>query len=817
MTSAGDSLRQAGRALWRRPLATAVAVGTLAVGIAASTATFVMVHAAFVAPLPFAEPDRLVSPQVISNRGFPISLSLPNERDLSRRNRVFERSGSSTGWRAVLTGAGPARVLQVREVYGDFFATLGFKARYGRLLSAAETERGVPPRVVLGDSFFHQLGGSPGLLGSPLLLDKRPYVIVGVLPPGVGYPSSDVPAYLPLGALGDDLSWEDRESSFGLRLIGRLRPSVTLAAAARDLARVTREIDAAEGHPVITLRLDSLSEVLVGDLRRPLFLLLAAGALVVALATLNAGSLLMARAETRRAEIAVRRALGAPRGEVLRLLLGESVWLALLGGALGLLAAAGLLGALGHRFGSDLPRFVAERLRIGGPAVAFGAGLGALLAVVVGALPALALGFRRADPLQGQRASASRRAGRLRSSLVVGELALGVVLLVTAGLLLSSLARLRAVDKGFDPVGVAVARLAVPDGHFQNKASWLAFHRRLLAAAEHHPGVRSASLSLLIPLSDRSWEMALFVAGMPIEPHSGDSVLFNVVTPSYFSTLRVPIVEGRAFTAADRDGGQPVAIVDETLARRYWPGHSPLGQRIAIDFDMSRPQHAAGLGKPLWRTIVGVTRNVRHYELQSPSRIQVYLPLEQTFDNWSFNVELALRGERQAESLLPALPRLVGRIDPEVPVSDVRELGSSVDHALLHPVLISTVVTALGALALLLAAVGVFALASFSVTQRRHELAIRQAIGATPASLLRAVLARGLAWCAWGALVGLGGAVGAAELTKSLLFGVGAFDPLTYGSALALLASMVLAACLLPALRAMRVDPARALREEPAA
>lgn len=813
MTGIAGLFHQAGRALARRPMYAVLAASTVAAGIAASTASFVLVDAALLSPLPFRDPGRLVTPSVLSTKGFEISLSVPNYRDWSERNRVLESSGAAAGWSTVVSGRGPARSVNSRQVLGDFFRTLGLVPAYGRLFTAAESDRGAAPIAVLGWGFFNELGGDPALVGSSLTLEGVEHTIVGILPAGTGYPSAETALYLPLGALGEDLPWTDRDSSFGMRMIGRLRPDATLATARKDFDRVATEVRELEGRDVATPRVQPLADLFVGSLRAPFLLLFAIAALVVILAVANVTNLLLARAEGRRAELAVRAALGAPRWDAARLLLGESAWIAFLGATFGVAGATALVVMLRGWIAGELPLFVAERLSLGWRAGLFAVGLATVVAIALTLLASwrVQAGRAAASGLHGTRAVSSRGADRLRQGLVVGQLALGTLLAAGALMLASSVERLRSVDKGFDASGVVTARLTPPDGHFGDVQSWRAFHRELATRAAALPGVRSASVSLMLPLTNRSWELALTPEDVPYDPHGGDSVLFNIVSSDHFATLGVPLLRGRLFDERDRDEGELVTIVDASLAERYWPGENPLGRRVT--FEVDGDDHAAGAA-PVYRTIVGVVANVRHYELENPSRIQVYVPLEQTRGRGGFGLYLAARGDSATSQLIAALPRLVAEVDPEIPTRDVATMAARIDAATVEPRLLARTATAIGVAALLLAAVGTFAVASYGVAARRRELGLRQALGASPAVLLRGVLLRGLSWAAVGSAIGIAGAIGGARLASALLWGVGALEAAPYLAAAATLGSLAVAACALPAFQAMRIDPAAILRDE---
>jgi len=398
----------------------------------------------------------------------------------------------------------------------------------------------------------------------------------------------------------------------------------------------------------------------------------------------------------------------------------------------------------------------------------------------------------------------------MRSGLVVGQLALGTILLVAASLLLSSLDRLHHVDKGFDERDVVSAGIVPPRRYFDARDSWLRFHQTVLDRARSLPGVRSAALSLLVPLSGRSWEMDIFPQGEPVDSEHASSVLFNVVSADYFETLGMPVLRGRGFDVGDHNGTERVAIVDRSMAERFWPGQDPIGRQVAVGFDFDVNQGEA----PVYRTIVGVVSNVRHYELQSPARIEVYLPLEQLGDRFDMSLSLLVKFPGQAASLMPALSKLVADVDPAVPILGPTPLSANIDRALVLPRLLGGTVAALGGLALLLAAVKSFALASYSVASRTREFGVRQALGATPGQILVSVLVRGLRWGVLALVVGLPLAALGARFARSVLFGVGAFEPVSFLTSAATLTGLVLLACLGPALRAMRAQPARVLRDD---
>jgi putative ABC transport system permease protein len=808
-------LRLAVRSLLRRPGYTLLAVGALALGVAGTTAVFGLVHNVLVEGLPFDDPDRLVTPDVRSPQGFLISISIPNYRDWGERNRVLESYGASAGWTFIRPAAEGAEVLSTRVVLGDFFETLGLRAEHGRVFGAEESDRGAEPIAVLGHAFWQrEYGGDPSVIGGSLATDAFTATIVGVLPPGIGYPSPEVEAYVPMGVLGDDVSWEDRHSSFGTRMLGRLSPGVTLGTAQADLDRVAREVAELEGRQVATPELRSLADLFLGDVRRGLWLLMGAVGLLLLIACANVANLALARGEGRSRELAVRTALGAGRRRIVALLLGEAALVAVAGGALGVGLSAATIRALPRVLPLDIPSLVAERVALDGPVLFFALAVTTVSALLFGLVPALRLAWRDATagpdgiaPLRdGTRTSSSRDARRLRDGLVVTQVALSLILLVAAGLLTRSLARLGEVDAGFDAGSVVGARLQSPDGMFETPDARWSFYEALKTRLDASPDVEVAASTLLLPLTGRSWERAIAPEGASLEINDMESVLYNVVGPGYFRALGVPILRGRAFDASDTGDGRPVAIIDETMAERFWPGESPIGKRVSFErHDPSAPVE--------WLEVVGVAANVRHYELRSPSRIQVWVPMRQI--SFGAGLSVAVRARPGAEAAATRLLReAVADLAPGTALRDLRPLADVVDDRLGPDRSLGALTALFAAFAVVLAALGIFGVLSIAVARRRRELGIRMAVGATPLGVVRLVARYGLALGGIGIGAGLVGALAASRLLGSVLFEVAPFDPLVYGTVALGMLGIAVAAAAGPAIRAAAVDPARVLREE---
>ncbi|HUP23282.1 MAG TPA: ABC transporter permease [Thermoanaerobaculia bacterium] len=798
-----SSLKYTLRSLRRRPALAFVAAITIALALAGNATILSVVDAVLLEPLPFREPDRLVTLDVKSTQGFYISTSVPNLRDWRDRSRSFDGYAAAAPWNLTLTGMGAPEVLEARAVLGDLFGVLGLEAIRGRVLAAAETEPASAQRVVvLGHGFWQQrFGGDPSLVGRTLTLGGVPYDVVGILGPGTGWPSSQIDLYVPMGVFAD-LPWEDRDSSFGTRVVARLRKGVSVDATQRDLARVTAEIEAEVGEPIAHPEVRSLHAFFLGDLRPRAMILLGAVLFVLTIAVANVANLLLARAEARRGEILLRQALGARRSVVLRELVIESLLLCLAGGLVGLGLAAALQRVLRPILAEGLPALAAERLAIDGSVVALTLGLATCAGVLAGALPALrGTGHSLSADLRESGRGLVGGRSRLRSALVVGQLALALVVTVGAALALQSLWALAHTDKGFDAEDVLSARVPFPDG-FPERDGWLGYYGALEERAAAIPGVRSAALSLLVPLAGRSWELRVTPEGRSLDDE-GESVLYGVVSERYFETLGVPLLRGRAFDRGDHNESPPVVIIDVTMAERFWPGEDPLGKRISL---------AEGTPEePVWRAVVGVAPNLRHYELAEPSRVQAYVPVRQSLERWGMGLSVLLRASVPPETLVPPLQEALAAIAPEVPLHQARPLQGYVDDGLGPTRSLAGLLASFCALSLLLSGVGIFAVMTYLVVRRTREIGIRIALGADRGRVLRQVTWEGVRLALLGVIVGLGISATLSQQLSGFLHEVEPVAPAVFAVSTGSLLVVALLAVLLPALRAASMNPVRAL------
>jgi putative ABC transport system permease protein len=791
------------RSLIRRPGYSTLAILTIAIGVGGVGAVASVVNGVLLRPLPFPDASQLVTIDVTSSQGFGISTSMLNYSDWRDRSRVFQAYGGTSPW-GFRTTDGTPEIVDAEAVIGDFFRVLGVDAQLGRVFTAEETQRGSPPLVVLTHGYWQRrFGGRADIVGQSLGLDGQPYTIAGVLPADVAWPETEV--LVNMGSI-PDLPWDDRDSGFGTRIYARLADGISLGAASADVERAGREVIAQFGPNLPRPSLRPLHEYLIGSAAGQIWLLLGAVSLVLLVAMVNVGGLLFARAEERRRELATRMALGASGREIVRQLVAESAMLAAVGGALGVALAVALLRPLVALLPADIARVLVGRVTMDPQTILVTLGITIVSAVAFGALPALrTLRVDLHEALSsGARVGGSMRE-RARALFVVAEVALSALVLIGAGLLLTSFLKLQRVDKGFDATAGVTARVNATGEDFPDKERWLAFYDEVLARTRALPGVTSNALSLLVPLSGRSWELRTLPEGGETKERA--STLFNVISEDYFTTYGVPIVQGRAFAATDNDASPPVAIIDETMAARYWPGVSAIGKRVTVDEfnpDSSR----------LYRTVVGVTKNVRHYDVHAPSRIQIYIPFRQTLARGGLNLNVTLKTSLPPLTVISSLRRTISGIDPRIVIGRTATLESYVDASLSGDRALGTIVGWLAVVALLVTAVGLVGIVSYTVLQRTREIAIRMALGAQSMSVVRWVTTRGLTLAVAGLAIGVAAALALSRVLSRFLYEVSPLSPAIYaGCALVVLAVATLAA-FVPAQRAARVNATLVLRGE---
>jgi predicted permease len=796
-----QDLRYAARGLARRPGFTAVVALTLALGIGANAAIFSVVNAVLLQRLPWPDADRLVAVVSRTVAGDEGGVSYPDFLALRAGAPALEEVGVVRGQSVTLTGVErPDRLVGVFATAGAL-RIFGATMAVGRSFAAEETEAGtVAPVAILSHATWRaRFGGDPAVVGRSLTLNGRPVTVVGVAAEGLVTPLGVPDVWLPLPYYPNAGGLERGDGS--LLMYGRLAPGATRATADAQLAAVMRRLAAefpATNRDLGAAALDLKASIVDGD-RQSLMLLMGAVAVLLFIACLNVASLQLARALARRRETAVRAALGATGSRLARQLLTESLALAALGGALGVALGWAAVRALARTVAEELPAFGGVRLDGRVLALAALATLGA--AVLAGLLPAWR-GSRLAAGagLGAREAGASRGALRGRSALVVGQMALSVVLLAGAGLLAGSLRELRRVRPGFDAANLLTFEFRLPATKYDTPEKITAMFERTLASLREVPGVRAAALVRAVPLGGNGeWAPASFDGRPAEDPASALSVQVNVVSDGYFAAAGLPLRAGREFTARDDARAPMVAVVSEALARRAWPGESPLGKRLRVP------------GWPDWATVVGVADGAKHTTMAAPLQPQAYVSFRQRPLIFTGAV-VRTTGDPMARA--EAVRRAVWRVDPDQPVWRMRPMEEIVAESTGAARALAALTGAFALVALTLAAVGVFGVMSFLVTQRRREMGIRVALGARGGQVAAMVVRHGLRLTAAALGLGLAGALAAGRAVASQLYGVSPGDPATLGGVALVLALAALAACWLPARRAGRVDPKVSLTAE---
>jgi predicted permease len=817
MAELRDDLLFAARILRRSPGFAAVAILTLALAIGANTAIFSVVNGVLLRSLPFPEPERLFSMVRRNADGVVGPLSVPQLVFLSGQAQPYSLL---TAWPMMtsgfnLSGEGlPERVSGAR-VTRSFFEVLGISPALGRGFLPREDAPGGSRVVVLGHELWQRrFGGSPEALGKTLTLNGEDFTVVGVAPPGFQFPGS-AQLWIPL-----QLDLATTENAFFLSVVGRLKPEAdpaqvpSLVKAQGEQLRARSPAAIPAGHTLDATELQSQD---VQKVRPALLVLLGAVVAVLLIACVNLANLQLARAAARGRELAMRAALGASPGRIARQLLTESVLLSGVGGVLGLVLAAWMLPTLLALVPRQVPRL--EEVHIDGTVLVFTLGVSVLTGLLFGLLPAWHAS--RMKPRGFQQTTSSRATSgpagiRTRRLLVVSEVALAVILLISAALLVKSFALLRGVSPGIDPEGVLTMKLSLPEARYATPEAYGTFVQRVLSRVRGLSGVEAAGFALSLPLETGARQdivIQQYERGAAISERLGE-VLYRPVTGGYFRALRVELVRGRLVDDLDKYGSAPVAVINEAAARRYWPGKEPIGAKILLG-------RALGpYGDPEPREVIGVVRDVHEGGLQEEPPAIVYIPLRQMPAPYLrmavrlVSQSLLVRAAEVDEKLIEAVQKEIHAVDPEQPVTDIVSMEEVVSRAL-GPQRFSTLLLGLMAgLALVLAAVGIYGVLSYLVSQRIQELGLRLALGATPGQVVWLVLRQGMAPVLVGVTLGMGGAFGLTRLLSHLLYEVSTKDPMVFVAAPGVLLVVALVATWLPAYRASRVDPMVTLRAE---
>jgi putative ABC transport system permease protein len=805
MRGFAQDLRFTLRLLRRSPGFTIASVTALALGIGANSAIFSVVDAVVLRPLPLPQPEQVVDVAKTGPQGGPGANSFPDFGDWHSQSKSFSHLSVYHDDSVVLTDGGEPERVQALAASADFFGVLGISPALGRGFAAGEDTKGKNRVVVISHALWQKhFAGDRAVVGRTTHVDGEPYTVIGVLPPGLRYPlGTDTDLYMPFPHGQTDERLSAIRGAHYLSGIGRLKPGVAPAAAQAEMTTIAFRLaqaypDSNANRPV---RVTPLQESLVGSVRPALFVLLGAVGLVLLIACANVANLLLARATVRQKEIAIRSALGAGRGRVVRQLLTESVLLALCGGGLGIVMALWGLDALAGLIPDDIPRL--NPLAVDARVLIFTAGVAVLTGVLFGLVPALQVSRPQLQSTLGEsgRGATSGTHLRMRQLLLVGEVAVSLTLLVGAGLLLRSFIRLRGVDPGFDSRDVLTAAIPLPENVYHD-AEMVSFYRRLMERLDAMPGAKQSAAVMPLPMSGSNSRMRFEIYGRP-PPDPGHPLVSDIrwVSPSYYATLRIPLRDGRLLTRQDDDPAAPdVAIVNEAFARTYFPGERAVGKRI---------RRIRGT-KPVWETIVGVTADIHHEGLEAQPRPEIDAPFAK--GGWPI-VFLAVRGQ-PGVALQGSLTAAVRELDKNLPLAQVKTMDELLGDTLAQRRMSLFLLALFAAVALILAAVGIYGVTAYSVTQRTREIGIRVALGARRGQVVGMVVGQSLRL----ALLGVGlGAVGALALTRVLagmLWGIRSWDPVTFGSIAVLLTAVAALASWLPARRATRVDPMLALRAE---
>ncbi len=816
MDGTWSGLRYAARGLMRAPTFTIAAAVTLALAIGANASIFSVVQGVLLKPLAFREPERLVSlGHTAPGLGYDKFRVSPGTYSIYReQGGVFDASGlyRGDGVSVNLTGdaAQPDRVAAA-SAGRDLFATLGVPAALGRTFDTAEDAPGGPQVAVLSHALWRdRFGSDRGIIGKAIRIDGVARTVVGVMPERFNFPSANTRLWLPLEM--DSAALRDA-GSFSFNAIARLKPGLSAAQAEarlRPLVQRLRDeqpegdfrafVDAGRLAPLVT----SLKQDIVGDISRPLWILLGTVAFVFLIACANVTNLFLVRAEARQKEMAVRAAMGAGRGGLIRHYLTESALIALAGGVLGLLLAwIGLRGLLAAA-PPTIPRL--DEISIDPVVLAFTFGVTAAAALLLAVVPAVRLtspNLTSALSRTGRGSMSGRQRHRARQMLVVVQTALALVLLIGSGLMVRSFQKLRALDPGFDPRNALTFHLTLPTSFYENAIEIQLFHDRLLERLSALPGIDAAGAVSNLPLKGCCRGTAHVVEDHPVEPGTLPPMLwYSTVSPGHFDAMGIPLIEGRAFASADSDSTATVIVVSQALARRFWQDGSALGKRIRFSSD------SAG-----WRTIVGVVGSLRDRGLEEDPSEVVYYPITAAvgFGDAARSMSYVVRAERP-ETLAPLVRREVWALDRNLPIAETETLEEILADSMVRTSFTMLALVTASVIALLLGAIGLYGVISYLVTQRTGEIGIRLALGARPAQVRGMVVLQGVRLAALGLLIGFVGALGLTRLMRGVLYGTQPTDPPTFAAVSILLGAIALLASFIPALRASRIDPASSLK-----
>jgi putative ABC transport system permease protein len=798
-----QDVRYAVRALSRAPGFAAVAIATLALGIGATTVVYSLFDGILLRPLPIADADRVVLARELGPDGEEFSVSWPNFVDWRERAKSFHDLAVWRGLPANLTGTEHPRRIMIRQVSSNLFDVLGVRPVMGRNLTPADDQPGVELVALVSYGFWQrELGGDTAAMGQRIMLNETPVTVVGVLPADFTVARQE-DVFLPLGnflTAGSFLLMRGNHN--GLAAVGRLAPEATVESARAELATIAAQLaqEYPETNSGASATLRPLFEVLVSTARPMLSVLLGAVLAMLLIACVNLANLQLARSSRRAPELAVRRALGAESWRIGRQLLTESVLIGVCGGIAGVLLAWVGFGAIVALLPTDQPRV--HTVALDARVLAVAAAVSILTGVLFGLLPALhgatgrSLSLLRSARVTG--AASSRNT--TRRALLLAEVALALVLLAGAGLMVRTMSNLLSIDPGFQAKGVISAQVSLPMARY-NAEQRRAFYGAVVERARAIPGIVNAAWTISLPVQGSNWNSVFIVNDQPVPPRADlPSAAFTTVTPGYHETMAIPLLRGRLLHESDASGSPTVAVVNETFAKRFWPTGNAIGQRLKQGW----PEDQSA-----WREIVGIVRDVKTSGIDQPAALHVYLPLAQVP---SSSVALVARTRGDAATLAGPIEAVIHEIDPNLPVYDIRTLDEVIGRGVGLQRLTMVLLLGFAGLALVMAAVGVFGVTAYVVSQRTHELGVRMALGADRGAVLRLVLGEELKVCVMGIGAGIAGALVLSSVLETLLYDVAPRDPATLAIVSAVLIAVTALAGYFPARRATRIDPMNALR-----
>jgi len=796
-------LRHAVRLLLKAPGFTLLVVVVLAIGIGATTSIFSIVNGVLLKPLPFPDAERLVAIQSVTQSDDDGSASVPDVTDLHAARTVHDVVGY-TGGSAILTGRGEATTLLTSFVTGDLMGTLQAPLLRGRSFTAADLRPGAAPTAVISERLWtDRFSRDPAAIGATATIEGQAFTIVGIAPDSFDFPiqARRVDVWLPVTTTQIGAQLAAQRGAHFVHTIARLHPDSSIEQAAAEIGTIAERLarEYPKSNAARSFRVMPLQERIVREHRTALSVLLGAVAGVLLIACANVANLLLARGVARRREIAIRTALGAGRARIVRQLLIESLLIAIVAGAAGVIVSQWSVAAIVAASPVDIPRL--QGVHIDRTALAFAALLSAATGVAFGIIPAFQVSRSNAgETLKGTTGGMDPRGARTRQVLVAAEVALSLLLLVGAGLLVRTLVNLERVDVGFVAERTLAMEISMPDTRYPTADAQVAFLGRTIDALRAIPGVQSAAASSTLPLTGNDMGIGFSIEGRPVRNEDHANAAYHAVSPDYFATMGIRIVRGRGFTDRDDARATPVLVISETMARTYWPGEDPIGRRVTIGYNSTGP-----------RDVVGIVSDVKESALAEPARPEMYASFPQT--PWPF-FTVVVRTERDPAPLAAALRAAVARLDPEQPPGDVQALTHYVREASAQSRFTAALAGTFAGLATLLAGLGIYGVLAYNVAQRRREIGIRMALGARAADVRSLVVGQALTLGGIGVAAGLAGALALTRVLGSLLFGVGASDPLTFTAVCLLLMIVVASAAYLPARRATRVDPLVALRAD---